>query len=78
MFARLGAVQEGAMMLDRMGAYEAPVVHMIFGEDCAPLRALPAFGHLMQRVGLAAFWREGDHWPDFRFTSDARVGRSAA
>ena len=78
MFARSGALRHGAMMLDRMGAYELPVIHMIFGEDCAPLRELPAFGNLMQRMGLAAFWREGGHWPDFPFTPDARVGRSAA
>jgi hypothetical protein len=41
-------------------------------------RQLPAFANLMQRIGLGAFWQEGDQWPDFPFTTGDRVGRGAA
>lgn len=64
-FARIGAMRHASRMLDRMGAYEVPTIPMIFQHQCAGLRKLPAFGSLMQRIGLATFWRQTGHHPDF-------------
>jgi TolB-like protein len=65
MFARMGAMRHASLMLERMGADELPVIHMIFGESCSSLHRLDAFGRLVRRTGLAAFWSGSERWPDF-------------
>jgi TolB-like protein len=74
LFARIGAMRHASLLLGRMGAHELPVIHMMFGQSCAPLRQLDPFGRLVRRTGLAAFWSGSEQRPDFTTGITAWVG----
>jgi TolB-like protein/class 3 adenylate cyclase/tetratricopeptide (TPR) repeat protein len=54
-----------ARMLEQWGATSRPALAYLYRDDWSPLRVRPEFWRLMEREGLASFWRETGKWPDF-------------
>jgi adenylate cyclase len=44
---------------------QRPSTRSLFDERLAPMRESDEFWALMEREGLAPFWRDSGHWPDF-------------
>lgn len=57
--------QDASRLLPRWTAAQRPSIRQLFDARLAPMRESPEFWALMDREGLASFWRETGQWPDF-------------